>query len=84
MRTRGDRHAIYASYLAAISESRRRVWITQAYFAPNEEFRYVLETAARRGIDVRLLVPANSDIGLLLHASRNQYMDLLKAGKFWI
>ena len=44
-----DRHAIYASYLAAISESRRRVWITQAYFAPNPEFRDALEAAARRG-----------------------------------
>ena len=80
VRSRGDRHAIYASYLAAISESRRRVWITQAYFVPNDEFRDALETAARRGIDVRLLVPANSDVGLLLHASRHQYMKLLKSG----
>jgi cardiolipin synthase A/B len=80
VRNRAERNAIYASYLAAISESRQRVWITQAYFAPNEEFSEVLEAAARRGIDVRLLVPANSDVGLLLHASRHEYLDLLKAG----
>jgi cardiolipin synthase len=80
VRQAGHRNAIYASYLAAISESRQRVWITQAYFAPNRAFREVLEGAARRGVDVRLLVPANSDVGLLLQVSRHQYMDLLKAG----
>jgi cardiolipin synthase len=80
MRSLRHRNAIYASYLAAISESRSRVWITQAYFAPNREFREALEGAAHRGIDVRLLVPANSDIGLLLHASRHQYADLLESG----
>jgi cardiolipin synthase len=80
VRSHGERNAIYASYLAAISESRRRVWITQAYFAPNQEFSDVLEAAARRGIDVRVLVPGNSDFGLLLHASRHGYNELLEAG----
>ena len=80
VRRDGKENAIYASYLAAIAESRSRVWITQAYFAPNPEFRDALERAARRGTDVRLLVPANSDVGLLLHASRSQYADLLEAG----
>ena len=75
-----DRIEIYASYLAAISECRSRVWITQAYFAPDPEFLEVLANAALRGCDVRLLVPANSDVGLLLHASRDQYAGLLEAG----
>src|SRR5262249_10252520 len=74
------RNAIYASYLQAISESRRSVWITQAYFAANGEFRDALARAARRGCDVRLLVPANSDVGLLYYASRHEYGHLLKAG----
>src|SRR6202008_5211434 len=56
LRKNPQRNAIYASYLAAISESQKTVWITQAYFAPNQEFRDVLESAARRGVDVRLLV----------------------------
>jgi cardiolipin synthase len=77
---RAEKNPIYASYLTAISESRSRVWITQAYFAPNPEFLAALESAARRGSDVRLLVPANSDVGLLLHASRHLYGELLDAG----
>ena len=75
-----ERNAIYASYLAAISQSLRSVWITQAYFAPNDEFRKVLQSAARRGVDVRLLVPGRSDIPFLLFASRHAYADLLEAG----
>ena len=74
------RHSIYASYLAAISGSQSRVWITQAYFAPNDEFRDALVDAARRGCDVRLLLPANSDVGLVYHASRHEYAHLLEAG----
>jgi cardiolipin synthase A/B len=75
-----EHHSIYASYLAAISASQQRVWITQAYFAPNPEFLDALARAARRGSDVRLLVPANSDVGLLLYASRHEYGPLLDAG----
>ena len=75
-----EENPIYASYLNAIAQSRSRIWITQAYFAPNPEFLEALERAARRGVDVRLIVPANSDVGLLLHASRHLYGPLLDAG----
>lgn len=71
---------IYASYLAAIQEARRRIWITQAYFIPNDEFLDALKAAARRGVDVRVLVPSTSDIGLMVQASRFHYAPLLDAG----
>lgn len=77
---RRPEHAIYASYLAAITRARRRVWITQAYFIPNRELLDVLTGAARRGVDVRVLVPGTSDIGLMVHASRFHYAPLLEAG----
>lgn len=75
-----NRQAIYQTYLTAIYEARKRVWITQAYFAPNQEFLDALVAAARRGVDVRLLMPGQSDVGLLLHASRYYYQQLLDAG----
>jgi cardiolipin synthase A/B len=74
------KHAIYASYLVAITEARKRIWITQAYFIPNQEFLGALEEAARRGVDVRLLVPSTSDIDLMVQASRYHYAPLLEAG----
>lgn len=77
---RGDEARIYASYLTAIGKARQRVWITQAYFAPNEAFVAALEDAARRGVDVRLLMPGESDVALLMHAARSHYQRLLDAG----
>lgn len=71
---------IYGSYLLAMAESRKRIWITQAYFAPNDEFLDVLKRAVKRGSDVRLLMPGNSDVGLVLHASRHYYAEMLDAG----
>ncbi len=75
-----DEARIYASYLTAIGKARQRVWITQAYFAPNEAFVAALEDAARRGVDVRLLMPGESDVTLLMHAARSHYQRLLDAG----
>jgi cardiolipin synthase A/B len=72
--------SIYGSYLAAISAAQQRVWITQAYFIPNDEFLGVLQRAARRQVDVRVLVPSQSDIALMVHASRFHYAPLLEAG----
>ena len=73
-------HRIYGTYLAAIREARSRVWITQAYFAPNREFVDALSDAARRGVDVRLLMPGKSDVGLMVTAARGSYQTLLDAG----
>jgi cardiolipin synthase len=46
-----------------------RIWITQAYFAPDEVFTQHINNAVARGVDVRLLVPGQSDSKLLLNAS---------------
>lgn len=54
-------YAIYRYFFAAISSARRRVWITTPYFIPDESILTALTTAAGRGLDVRLLVPMESD-----------------------
>lgn len=75
-----NQHVIYQTYLSAMREARQRIWITQAYFAPSREFIETLKSAAQRGVDVRLLTPGESDVGLLLQASRYYYEELLEAG----
>lgn len=72
--------AIYHTYLAAIRNSSRRVWITQAYFLPPAELRDALVAAVRRGVDVRILLPGFTDSKLTLHASRHEYEPLLRGG----
>ncbi len=75
-----DKYSIYKAYITAISLARRRVWVTQAYFAPNDEFIDALKAAARRGVDVRILLPGFSDHKMLVYASRARYTELLESG----
>lgn len=71
---------IYATYLTAIEHATRRIWVTNAYFAPNKAMRRALTDAAKRGVDVRLIVPGFTDSGLILYASRSTFDELLAGG----
>ncbi|OOG22313.1 cardiolipin synthase B [Thioalkalivibrio denitrificans] len=72
---------VMRSVLAAIGRSRRRVWIATGYFVPTRRLRRALARAARRGVDVRLLLsgPLN-DHPAVWHAGRRFYGRLLRAG----
>ncbi len=76
----GEESSIFHAYREAMHRAKERVWITQAYFAPDELFMAELKDAASRGVDVRVIVPGVSDSELVLSASRSRYGDLLKAG----
>jgi cardiolipin synthase len=78
----GDRHetTIYDTYVAAIRHASRRLWMTQAYFAPDEALRKALISASKRGVDVRVIVPSFTDSALIFHASRADYDELLAGG----
>lgn len=77
---RSETSPIYATYLASIRAASQRIWLTNAYFAPNRELRRALIEAAARGVDVRLIVPGFTDSGLILHAARATYDELLAGG----
>jgi cardiolipin synthase len=64
----------------AINAARERVWIQAAYFVPNRVLRLALRRAARRGVDVRIMVPRHMDVPGLGHASRYSWAALLRAG----
>jgi cardiolipin synthase A/B len=67
-------------YLNAIIHACRRIWLTQAYFAPDGTLLRALELAARRGVDVRVLLPAYTDSKLVDYAAQANYERLLNAG----
>ncbi len=70
-----------ASALAAIiGAARRRVWVTTAYFAPRRRVVPILRAAARRGLDVRLLLPGKTDVRLVRHAGHGFFSALLSCG----
>ena len=71
---------VYAMLLGAIDASTRSVHLTMAYFAPGQEMIDALTDAARRGVDVQLILPSVSDFSPVLHAGRSHYNALLAAG----
>jgi cardiolipin synthase A/B len=60
--------------------ARKRLWLTDAYYAGTTAYVQALRTAARDGVDVRLLVPNGTDVPILRPLSRAGYRPLLEAG----
>jgi cardiolipin synthase len=75
-----DEHPIYAFTLAAIGLARKRVWLTTPYFVPDEALLGALCIAARRGIDVQLIVPGKSDWRWVDAAGYSNHDELMRAG----
>lgn len=77
-----DRHQndIELHYRIALRAARREVIIANAYFFPGYLLLRELYAAARRGVDVRLILQGNPDMPLVRWATTTLYDDLRKAG----
>ena len=67
-------------YVSAITFSENSLHLTNAYFVPDDETVKALCDAAGRGVDVKLVLPGNTDTSLTLNAGRYYYSELLKSG----
>lgn len=67
-------------FVQAITLAEKRVCITSPYFIPEAIVQQSLQSAALRGVDVRLLLPSVSDNRIVRWASQSYYRDLLEAG----
>ena len=75
-----ESHAIQQVLLMAIYAARRELVLTSPYFVPDELLLTALVSAARRGVDVTLIVPAKVDSLLVRLASQAHKIDLLEEG----
>lgn len=76
-----DPHSIiYLTLLSAINNAEKSIHLTNAYFVPDPQLLTALKESAARGVDVRLILPSQTDFWLVFHAGRSHYSDLLKAG----
>jgi cardiolipin synthase len=64
----------------AINSAKERIYITTPYFIPGSAIETSLKAAARRGVNVILLVPNKSDVPLIGYASRTYFPRLLSKG----
>ena len=76
----GDMRTFHALMFTAINEARDRVTLATSYFVPPEALLTALETAARRGVHVRLLLAGRSAHYWTVLAGRAYYESLMKAG----
>lgn len=75
-----QRDPYHRALLGAIETARHRVLLTTAYLVPPRRLLRRLVEAARRGVQVELLLPGFSDSWPALHAGRSHYGPLLRAG----
>ena len=69
----------------SIVGARKKLYITNAYFVPDDDFRRLMCERAKKGVDVRVLTTGKeTDIKTTWHAGRARYEQLLEAGvRIW-
>jgi cardiolipin synthase len=72
--------AIYQALIAEIRGAQKYIYLTTPYFIPDARLFRVLRLAARRGVDVRIIVPTVADHFLIDHARESFYATALRSG----
>jgi cardiolipin synthase A/B len=67
-------------YYSLISCAEKSIWIATPYFVPNEAIRTALRVAAKKGVQVRLMVPEINDGFLTQYATRSYFPELIRVG----
>ena len=75
-----QRRSIERSYIDALRSARRRIDLVCPYFYPGSDFRHALVAAARRGVQVRLLLQGKADYRVAALAAQVLYDEMLACG----
>lgn len=76
----GQKRFALRAYLQRLRAANRSIHIANAYFVPNPTIVRSLVSAAKRGVEVRIIVAGKSDVPLVTIASRAVWAKLLRAG----
>lgn len=75
-----SRAAMREALLTAIYSATKELIISTPYFAPDEATEAALQAAARRGVEVTLILPRKSDHWIVDNAGRSHFATMLEAG----
>ncbi len=75
-----DEREISFGILQAIYDAKKSIFIQSPYFIPPDSMLLALQSAAKRGIDVRLMVSARSDVPLVQLASKSFIQETIQHG----
>jgi cardiolipin synthase len=67
-------------YIAAIDRAEQFIFLTTAYFVPDRILLEALKAAVRRGVDVRVLLPWDSNHVVANWITHSYFTDCLQAG----
>nr|WP_217283629.1 cardiolipin synthase [Aquabacterium terrae] len=77
----GGSESMHLMYLLAVTAAARSIHLSSSYFVPDDLMAHSLAAAARRGVDVRIIVPGpDIDTDIVRRASRARWGPLLEAG----
>lgn len=71
---------IHKMFFLAITSATERLYLITPYFVPDSAIMAALQTASMRGVDVRIIVPQQSDVPITQHAGRSYWEGLLEVG----
>lgn len=74
------KHEINKRLFRAIREAKKHIYITTPYFVPTRQLSKVLRAAARRGVEIKLIIPEWSDHPVVDLCSRSFFTKMLKVG----
>jgi cardiolipin synthase A/B len=78
--TRHCRRTLYCLQLDALTDAQHHIYLTTPYFVPDRKFRAALMAASRRDVDVRVLLPAQSDNRLVQWTGHALARSLVRSG----
>lgn len=70
---------IHLSLIQAMFNAKESIYIQTPYFIPTDSLLMTIQTAALRGIDVRLMIPRNSDTTFVHIATKSFLKEMLDA-----
>ena len=71
---------IEQGYVRVLASAKQYVYMETPYFLPTDPILFAMRTAALSGVDVRLMVPYETDTKVVEWASRTYVLDTVKAG----
>jgi cardiolipin synthase len=75
-----DNRIPFIMYVSAMTFAEHSIHMTNSYFIPDDQIMKTLTDAARRGVDVKIILPGITDSMLAYYAQRYHYSELLKSG----
>ena len=78
--TRACQRVLHCEFINAFNAAKKSIDLCTPYFVPHRRFRAALIAAARRGVDVRVLMPVRSDVPLVEWAAHALAWPLVRKG----